>query len=77
MERAESALQWAPDDTGWIRSYLVAEPDGSIGTASRVPAATSRRRSAPTPRVRGCRSTRSLQRLETLFVELDPVEAAT
>jgi hypothetical protein len=31
-KRAESALERAPDDVRWIRSYLLAEPDGFVGT---------------------------------------------
>jgi hypothetical protein len=29
---AESAVERAPDDVRWIRSYLLAEADGRIGT---------------------------------------------
>jgi hypothetical protein len=31
-KRAESAVEHAPDDVSWIRSYLLAESDGSVGT---------------------------------------------
>jgi Protein of unknown function (DUF4242) len=31
-KRAESAVDRTPDDIGWIRSYLLAESDGSLGT---------------------------------------------
>jgi hypothetical protein len=31
-KRAESAIEWAPEDVRWLRSYLLAEPDGSAGT---------------------------------------------
>jgi Protein of unknown function (DUF4242) len=31
-KRAESALERAPDDIRWIRSYFLAESDGSVGT---------------------------------------------
>jgi uncharacterized protein with GYD domain len=31
-KRAESAVERAPDDVSWIRSYLLAESDGSVGT---------------------------------------------
>jgi hypothetical protein len=30
-KRAESALERAPDDIRWCRSYLLAESDGSLG----------------------------------------------
>lgn len=31
-KRAESAVEWTPEDIGWIRSYVLAESDGSVGT---------------------------------------------
>jgi Protein of unknown function (DUF4242) len=31
-KRAESAIERTPDDVSWIRSYLLAESDGSVGT---------------------------------------------
>lgn len=31
-KRAESAVERTPDDIRWIRSYLLAESDGSVGT---------------------------------------------
>lgn len=31
-KRAESAIERTPDDVSWIRSYILAEPDGSVGT---------------------------------------------
>jgi thiamine biosynthesis protein ThiC len=31
-KRAESAVERTPDDISWIRSYLLAESDGSVGT---------------------------------------------
>jgi hypothetical protein len=31
-KRAESAVERTPDDIRWIRSYLLAESDGSLGT---------------------------------------------
>jgi hypothetical protein len=31
-KRAESALEWTPDDIRWLRSYLLEESDGSVGT---------------------------------------------
>jgi hypothetical protein len=31
-KRAEAAVEEAPDDVAWIRSYLLAEADGSVGT---------------------------------------------
>jgi hypothetical protein len=31
-KRVESAVERTPDDVSWIRSYFLAEPDGSVGT---------------------------------------------
>jgi hypothetical protein len=31
-KRAESAVERTPDDVRWVRSYFVAESDGSVGT---------------------------------------------
>ena len=31
-KRAESAVDRTPEDIGWIRSYFLAESDGSVGT---------------------------------------------
>jgi hypothetical protein len=76
MERAESALQWAPDDIGWIRSYLVAEPDGSIGTAC-VYRATSPEAVRSHAARAGLPIDEIVALLETRVVEPDPVEAAT
>ena len=47
-----------PDDIRWIRSYVLAEPDGRLGTVC-IYQAAARRRSAATRRPPTCRSTRS------------------
>jgi hypothetical protein len=31
-KRAESAVEAMRDDVSWIRSYILAEPDGAVGT---------------------------------------------
>jgi len=76
MQRAVSAPQWAPDDIGWIRSYLLTEPDGSIGTAC-----VYRATSPEAIRAHAARSGLPIDEIvasfETLVVEPDPVEAAT
>jgi Protein of unknown function (DUF4242) len=30
-KRAESALEWAPDEIRWLCSYVLAESDGAVG----------------------------------------------
>jgi hypothetical protein len=76
MKEAEAALQWAPDDIGWIRSYLLAEPDGSIGSAC-----VYRATSPEMVRAHAARAGLPIDEIvalrESLVVEPDPVEAAT
>ena len=76
MERAESALQWAPDDIGWIRSYLLTEPDGSIGTACVYRATSPEAIRAHATRA-GLPIDEIVAMFDSLVVEPDPVEAAT
>ena len=74
-KRAESALEHTPEDVRWIRSYLLAESEGSWGTVC-VYRATS---------PEALRAHSALARLpldeivalpETLVLEPDPVETA-
>jgi Nickel responsive protein SCO4226-like len=76
MKRAESALQSAPDDVGWIRSYLLTEPDGSIGTACVYRATSPEALRAHAARA-GLPIDEIVASFEALVVEPDPVEAAT
>lgn len=76
MKRAESAVQSAPDDIGWIRSYLFAEPDGSIGSACVYRATSPEAVRAHAERA-GLPIDEIVALVETLVVEPDPVEAAT
>ena len=73
-KRAESALEWALDDVCWIRSYVVAEPDGSVGTVCVYRASSpeairahARRAGWPVDEIVGV--------ADTLVVRPDPVEA--
>ena len=57
--RSTAEGEQMPDDVRWIRSYVTAEPDGTVGTvciyqASSPEAIRRARRARPT-----CRSTRS------------------
>ena len=47
-----------PDDIRWIRSYVLAEPSGELGTVC-IYQARAPRRSAPMPTAQACPSTRS------------------
>ena len=76
MKRAESAVQSAPDDIGWIRSYLLTEPDGSIGTACVYRATSPEAIRAHAARA-GLPIDEIVASFEVLVVEPDPVEAAT
>ena len=74
-KRAESALEWAPDEISWVRSYFLAEPDGSLGTVC-VYRATSPEAVRAHSRRAGLPVDEIVAVAETLVVELDPVEAA-
>jgi hypothetical protein len=74
-KRAESAIEWTPDDIRWIRSYLLGESDGSIGTICVFQAtspeavrAHARRARLPVDEI--------VAVAETLVVNEDPVETA-
>jgi hypothetical protein len=75
-KRAESALEWTSDDIHWVRSYFLAEPDGSVGTVCVYRAA-----SPEAVRAHAARARLPVDEIvavsETLVVEGDPVEAAT
>ena len=72
--RAESAIEWAPDDVCWLRSYLLAEPDGSVGTAC-VYQATSPEAVRAHAKRAGLPVDEIVEVAETLVVKPDPVEA--
>lgn len=74
-KRAESALEWAPDDVSWIRSYLLAEPDGSLGTVCVYQATSPEAVRAHAARA-GLPVDEIVAVTETLVVKPDPVEAA-
>jgi hypothetical protein len=57
VERAGAVVEQIPDDVRWIRSYVLAESDGSVGTVC-VTRRRAPRRSAHTPSARACRWTR-------------------
>lgn len=74
-KRAESALEWASDDARWIRSYLLVESDGSVGTVCVYQAtspeavrAHARRARLPVDEI--------VALAQTLVVEADPVDSA-
>ena len=74
-KRAESAIERTPDDVHWIRSYLLAESDGSVGTVC-VYQATS----PEAVRAHAVRAGLPVDEIaavaETLVLGPDPVEAA-
>ncbi len=74
-KRAESALERAPDDVRWIRSYLLAESDGSWGTVCVYQATSPEALRAHAGRAR-LTVDEIVALSETLVVEPDPVEAA-
>jgi Protein of unknown function (DUF4242) len=74
-KRAESALERTPDDVRWIRSYHLAEPDGSWGTVC-VYQATSPEALRAHSRLARLPLDEIVALSETLVVEPDPVETA-
>jgi hypothetical protein len=74
-KRAESALDRTPEDVRWIRSYHLAESEGSWGTVCVYQAA-----SPEALRAHSRLATLPLDEIvalsETLVVEPDPVETA-
>jgi hypothetical protein len=74
-KRAESAVEWTPDGIGWIRSYFLAEPDGSVGTVC-VYRATSPEAIRAHSRRAGLPVDEIVAVDELLVVEPDPVEVA-
>jgi hypothetical protein len=74
-KRAESAVERAPDEVRWIRSYLLAEPDGCIGTVCVYEAASPEAIRAHATRA-GLPVDEIIAVAETLVVDPDPVEAA-
>jgi hypothetical protein len=75
-KRAESALEWTSDDISWVRSYLLAEADGSAGMVC-----VYRASSPEAVRAHAKRARMPVDEIvavtETLVLEGDPVEAAT
>jgi hypothetical protein len=74
-KRAESALELAPDDIRWIRSYVVDEPYSCIGmvcvyraTSPEAVRAHAKRARLPVDEI--------VSVSETLVLEADPVETA-
>jgi Protein of unknown function (DUF4242) len=74
-KRAESALEWAPDDVRWLRSYLLAESEGTVGTVCIYQATSPEALRAHAVRA-GLPVDEIVAVAETLLVEPDPVEAA-
>ena len=74
-KRAESAVERTPDDIRWIRSYLLAEPDGSVGTVCVYRATSPEAVRAHATRA-GLPVDEIVAVAETLVVEPDPIEAA-
>ena len=74
-KRAESAIERTPDDISWIRSYLLAEADGSVGTVC-----VYRATSPEAVRAHAARAGLPVDEIaavaETLVLGPDPVEAA-
>ena len=60
----------------WIRSYVLAEESGELGTVLHLRGGAAPRRSAPTPTPPTCRSTRSSAVADTVVVRPDPAPVA-
>jgi hypothetical protein len=73
-KRAESAIEWAPDDVRWVRSYLLAEPDGCAGTVCVYQATSPEAVRAHAARA-GLPVDEIVSVTETIVVEPDPVAA--
>lgn len=74
-KRAESALELTPDDVRWIRSYHLAEQDGTWGTVC-VYEATSPEALRAHSRLARLPLDEIVALSETLVVEPDPIETA-
>jgi hypothetical protein len=74
-KRAESAVERTPDDIRWIRSYLLAESDGSVGTVCVYQATSPEAVRAHAMRA-GLPVDEIVAVAETLVLEPDPIEAA-
>jgi hypothetical protein len=74
-KRAESAVERAPDDVCWIRSYFLAEPDGSVGTVCVYQATSPEALRAHAARA-GLPVDEIVAVAETIVVDLDPAEVA-
>ncbi|HTS72846.1 MAG TPA: nickel-binding protein [Gaiellaceae bacterium] len=74
-KRAESALERTPDDVRWIRSYHLAESEGSWGTVC-VYRATSPEALRAHARLARLPLDEIVALFETVVVEPDPVETA-
>ena len=57
-QRSTATGDEMPEDIRWIRSYVLSESNGSVGTVC-IYQATSPTRSSSTQRRQACRSTRS------------------
>jgi hypothetical protein len=75
-KRAESALGWTSEEVCWVRSYFLAEADGSVGTVCIYRAA-----SPEAVRAHAARARLPVDEIvavtETVVVEGDPAETAT
>jgi hypothetical protein len=74
-KQAESAVDRSPDNVSWIRSYLLAEADGSVGTVCVYQATSPEAVRAHAARA-GLPVDEIVAVAEMLVVEPDPVEAA-
>lgn len=75
-KRAESAVGWTSEEIRWVRSYFLAEADGSVGTVCVYRAA-----SPEAVRAHAARARLPVDEIvavaETVVVEGDPAETAT
>jgi hypothetical protein len=74
-KRAESAVDRTPEDVSWIRSYFLAESDGSVGTVCIYQATSPEAIRAHSARAR-LPVDEIVAVAEAIVVEPDPVETA-
>ena len=74
-KRAESAVERTPEEISWIRSYFLAESDGSLGTVCIYQATSPEAIRAHSARAR-LPVDEIVAVAEAIVVEPDPVETA-
>jgi Protein of unknown function (DUF4242) len=75
VERAGAVVEQIPDDVRWIRSYVLAESDGSVGTVCVYQATSPEAIRAHAERA-GLPVDETVSLADMVVVQPDPVEAA-